>query len=348
MTASVSIFTRRSLENIRHSIRPALSRSYGHWYYPIADPLGRDNSNSSAPSTRAVSTLQPRKQSSPQKSVSWDLDKYAKDDRINELESQKAALKHKIVELNEKIQKLEKPEEPEGTVKSEKPAEEADTLPDGNVLLIEKLIEVHESSRKELELAVAELQNDNRRLREKNGKLAKAQVLLKEKSQKHEISRKELDMLLAKLQKEKKTLLEENFDYQEGQVLMAELVEEHERSMQEEEFVIASQLEEINMLHREQHVLHGKLRETEESEKRAKDRGNRLAELVENLRADTKNTTEHIRLLERLLDWWKWNGKVVKMKDKRYSLACLAEQHSGDAKIMMTCWNMIPEDGKWL
>lgn len=102
---------------------------------------------------------------------------------------------------------------------------------------------------------------------------------------------------MTKLQKEKKTPLKENVEYQKDQVLMTELVEEPERSMQEQARVVLSQREEINMLHREQHGLQGKVRETEESEKRAKGRGNRVAEVVENLRADLKNTEEHIGLL---------------------------------------------------
>ena len=61
-----------------------------------------------------------------------------------------------------------------------------------------------------------------------------------------------------------------------------------------------------------------------------------------------KNTKEHIRLLERLVDWWNWNGEVVKMKDRKYTLSCLTEQYSGEAKMMMTCWNQIREDGKCL
>lgn len=260
LTSSISILARRSLENIRHSVRPALSGSHGNWYNRLSDPLERDCSNSLPLSTRAVSTLQPPKQPIPQKNVSWDLDKYAKDDRINELESQKAALEHKIVELNQKLEK------------TRKLVEEADTLPDGNVLLTERLIEVHESSRKELSFAVAELQNDNKRLREKNGELAKAQVLLKVKPQKHEISRKEMGILVTRLQKEKKTLLEENAEYQKSQVLMTELVEEHKKSRQEQEFVVARQREEISMLHREQYVLQGKLRETERSEKQKKNK----------------------------------------------------------------------------
>lgn len=92
------------------------------------------------------------------------MDKYAKDDRINELESQKAALKHKFVELNKKIQKLEKPQEPK---KPENLVEEAKTLPDNNVLLNGRLIEVYENSRKGLEVAMVELQTGNRWLREK-------------------------------------------------------------------------------------------------------------------------------------------------------------------------------------
>lgn len=111
---------------------------------------------------------------------------------------------------------------------------------------------MHENSRKGLEVAMAELQTDNRWLREKNGKLAKAQVLLKEMPQEHEISRKELDALVTNFRRRRK-LSDENVEYHKSPILTTELVEEHERWIQEQELVVATQREEINMLHREHH-----------------------------------------------------------------------------------------------